>query len=76
MTKYDIIGLDELDGPLDIKNREEFIKVLYTFIDQVNCEQVFLISHNNMFDNEHIDLIMTGDVDIDNYKFANVIFKP
>ena len=76
MTKYDIIGLDELDGPLDIKNREEFIKVLYTFIDQVNCEQVFLISHNNMFDNEPIDLIMTGDVDIDNYKFANVIFKP
>lgn len=76
MTKYDIIGLDELDGPLDTKNREEFIKVLYTFIDQVNSEQVFLISHNNMFDNEPIDLIMTGDMDIDNYKFANVIFKP
>lgn len=76
MTKYDIIGLDELDGPLDTKNREEFIKVLYTFIDQVNCEQVFLISHNNMFDNEPIDLILTGDVDVDNYKFANVVFRP
>ena len=76
MTKYDIIGLDELDGPLDIKNREEFIKVLYTFIDQVNCEQVFLISHNTFFDNEPIDLITTGNIDIDNYKFANVIFKP
>lgn len=76
MTKYDIIGLDELDGPLDVKNREEFIKVLYTFIDQVNCEQVFLISHNNMFDNEPIDLILTNDIDIDNYKFANLIFKP
>lgn len=76
MTKYDIIGLDELDGPLDVKNREEFIKVLYTFIDQVKCEQVFLISHNNMFDNEPIDLIMTGNMDVDNYKFANVIFRP
>lgn len=76
MTKYDIIGLDELDGPLDVKNREEFIRVLYTFIDQVNCEQVFLISHNNMFDNEPIDLILTSDIDIDNYKFANLIFKP
>ena len=76
MTKYDIIGLDELDGPLDTKNREEFIKVLYTFIEQVKCEQVFLISHNNMFDNEPIDLILTGDIDVDNFKFANVIFRP
>ena len=76
MTKYDIIGLDELDGPLDTRNREEFIKILYTFIEQVNCEQVFLISHNNMFDNEPIDLILTGNMDVDNYKFANVIFRP
>jgi len=76
MTKYDIICLDELDGPLDTKNREQFIKVLYSFINQVNSEQVFLISHNNMFDNEPIDLILTGDMDIENYKFANIIFKP
>lgn len=76
MTKYDIISLDELDGPLDTKNREEFIKVLYTFIEQVKCEQVFLISHNNMFDNEPVDLILTGDVDVDNFKFANVVFRP
>ena len=76
MTKYDIICLDELDGPLDTKNREEFIKVLYTFIEQVNCEQIFLISHNNLFDNEPLDLILTGNVDVENYKFANVVFKP
>ena len=76
MTKYDIICLDELDGPLDTKNREQFIKVLYSFINQVNSEQVFLISHNNMFDNEPIDLILTGDMDVENYKFANIIFKP
>lgn len=76
MTKYDIICLDELDGPLDTKNREQFIKVLYSFISQVNSEQVFLISHNNMFDNEPIDLILTGDIDVENYKFANIVFKP
>ena len=75
MTEYDIICLDELDGPLDTRNRTEFIKVLYTFISQVGCEQVFLISHNNMFDNEPVDIIMTADVDVDNYKFGNVIFK-
>lgn len=76
MTKYDIIGLDELDGPLDTKNREEFIKILYTFIEQVNCEQVFLISHNNLFESEAVDLILTGDIDIDNYKSANIVFRP
>lgn len=75
MTKYDIICLDELDGPLDNKNREEFINILYKFMDIVNCEQVFLISHNNMFDNEPIDIIQTSEYDIDNFKFGNVIFK-
>ena len=75
MTKYDIICLDELDGPLDAKNREEFINILYKFINQVKCEQVFLITHNNMFDNEPVDLILTSNVEIDNFKYGNVIFK-
>jgi DNA repair exonuclease SbcCD ATPase subunit len=76
MTKYDIICLDELDGPLDTKNREEFIKVLYSFIDQTNSEQIFLISHNNLFESEPIDLIMTGNVDIESFKQSNIIFRP
>ena len=76
MTKYDIICLDELDGPLDTKNREQFIKVLYEFIRQTGSEQIFLISHNNVFDNEAVDLILTGDIDIENFKFGNVLFRP
>ena len=75
MTSYDIICLDELDGPLDIKNRQEFINILYKFIEQVNCEQVFLITHNNMFDNEPVDLILTSETDVDNFKYGNIIFK-
>lgn len=76
MTKYDIICLDELDGPLDTKNREQFIKVLYEFIRQTGSEQIFLISHNNMFESESVDLITTGDVDIENFKFGNILFRP
>lgn len=76
MTKYDIICLDELDGPLDTKNREQFIRVLYEFIRQTGSEQIFLISHNNMFESENVDLITTGDVDIENFKFGNVLFRP
>ena len=76
MTKYDIICLDELDGPLDTKNREQFIKVLYEFIRQTGSDQIFLISHNNLFESESVDLIMTGDVDVENFKFGNVLFRP
>ena len=76
MTMYVIICFDVFDGPLDTRNREEFIRVLYSFIEQVNSEQIFIISHNNVFDNESIDLLLTGDIDIDNYKNANIIFKP
>jgi len=76
MTKYDIICLDELDGPLDTKNREQFIKVLYSFISQVKSEQIFIISHNDVFDNEPVDLILTGDIDTDHFKSGNIIFKP
>lgn len=76
MTKYDIICLDELDGPLDTKNREQFIKVLYEFIRQTGSDQIFLISHNNLFESESVDLIMTGDDDIENFKFGNVLFRP
>ena len=76
MTKYDIICLDELDGPLDTNNREQFIKVLYEFIRQTGSEQIFLISHNNVFDNEYVDLILTGDTNIENFKFGNVLFRP
>ena len=76
MTKYDIICLDELDGPLDTKNREQFIKVLYSFISQVKSEQIFIISHNDVFDNEPVDLILTGDIDTDNFRSGNIVFKP
>jgi DNA repair exonuclease SbcCD ATPase subunit len=76
MTKYDIICLDELDGPLDTKNREQFIKVLYSFISQVKSEQIFIIRHNDVFDNEPVDLILTGDIDTDNFRSGNIVFKP
>ena len=50
--------------------------VLYSFIEQTNSEQIFLISHNNLFESEPIDLIMTGNVDIDSFKQSNIIFRP
>jgi DNA repair exonuclease SbcCD ATPase subunit len=56
--KYNILALDEIDGPLDTSNRENFISILNTQIDKLGIEQVFVISHNDAFDTESMDLIL------------------
>jgi DNA repair exonuclease SbcCD ATPase subunit len=72
---YNVMLLDEIDATLDTKKREQFLTILETQLDSIDAEQVFLITHNNMFDNYPVDIIMTSDKPIDNYKNTNVIFK-
>lgn len=50
LSKYNIMLLDELDSTLDTNNRKLFIKILEKQMEFVDSEQVFLISHNDMFD--------------------------
>lgn len=45
-TDYNILKLDEIDGGLDTDNRSQFISLLNSLIQIVDCEQCFLISHN------------------------------
>jgi len=58
---YNILALDEIDGPLDTSNRENFISILNRQIDKLGIEQVFVISHNDAFDSEEMDLILLKD---------------
>lgn len=61
---YNIILLDEIDGNLDDKNRKKFIAVLERLIDMIDAEQIFLISHNNLFSMYPVDVIsLTGEID-------------
>ena len=55
---YNILSLDEIDGPLDKDNRENFINILNSQISKLGIEQVFVISHNNAFDICPMDLIL------------------
>lgn len=57
LSKYNIMLLDEVDGPLDIRNREKFIKILENQIDRIKSEQNFLITHNAMFSSYPVDII-------------------
>lgn len=57
LSKYNIMLLDEVDSPLDTSNREKFINIIEAQCDLVDAEQIFLISHNNMFNMYPVDVI-------------------
>jgi DNA repair exonuclease SbcCD ATPase subunit len=75
LSKYNIMLLDEIDGPLDIKNRERFIRILENQIDRINSEQNFLITHNDMFSSYPVDILDLGFNSDNNkkYELANYI---
>lgn len=62
IAKYNIMLLDEIDGPLDESNRKNFILVLEHLMKKIGAEQVFLITHNNMFDMYDVSRIDMGHI--------------
>lgn len=60
--KYNIPLFDELDGALDTKNRGLFLNMLEKQMDIINAEQVFVISHNDVFDGYPTDKILTNEL--------------
>lgn len=63
--EYNILCLDEIDGPLDKNNREKFINILETQIGKLGIEQVFVISHNDAFDACEMNLILLNGSTVD-----------
>lgn len=61
MSSYNIMLLDELDSVLDEKNRSGFIAVVEKLIEMIGAEQIFIISHNNMFSMYPVDNISVID---------------
>lgn len=61
MCDYNIMLLDEIDGVLDNDTRMNFVQILECLIDMVQMEQVFIISHNNVFDSYPLDTLYTTD---------------
>lgn len=55
--QFNILSLDEMDGALDESNREAFISILDSQIRKLGIDQVFIISHNNAFDNVPMNII-------------------
>jgi len=79
LTSYNILYLDEIDGPLDTSNRRCFIDMIEEQIEELGLEQIFIISHNNEFDAYPAGLILlkNNDIDKDDLEFMvskNIIF--
>ena len=64
--------LDEVDSTLDTNNRMKFISIIQKLMDMINGEQIFIITHNNMFDMYPVDIISTTNT-MTNNKLANYI---
>ena len=72
---YNILLLDEIDSTLDTRNRAMFLNILEKQMESINSEQVFLITHNNVFENFPVDLIVTTKNKDINYSNANIIWS-
>lgn len=76
IKKYNILLLDEVDSTLDQESRSIFLNLLEIYFEEIGCEQAFMTTHNNAFDNYDVDMIITApDVNIDNYKKVNVVYR-
>ena len=75
-TTYNIIKLDEIDGPLDYNNRVYFIDVLNSIMDIMNTEQCIMISHNAELQVDNSDVILLKH-DESNHDFnrGNIIWS-
>ena len=70
LDKYNIMLLDEIDTSLDYKTRGKFLDLLERYMSIIGAKQLFLISHNNMFDTYPVNTIMTSEQNISSMKNA------
>jgi DNA repair exonuclease SbcCD ATPase subunit len=73
ISRYNIMLLDEIDATLDTSNREKFLQILEKQLGMIEGEQIFLISHNNMFNMYPVDIIDMHNKQNSDNKLANYI---
>lgn len=71
--QYNILLLDEMDTSLDVYSRGKYIDMIVEYMRLIKCHQVFLISHNSMFDNYPVNILMTSNMSISNVKKSNIL---
>lgn len=70
---YNILLLDEMDTTLDTYSRGRYIDMIVAYMRLIKCHQVFLISHNSMFDNYPVNVLLTSEMNVSNIKQADIV---
>lgn len=74
-SRFNILKLDEIDGPLDGNNRIMFVDVLTEVMDMMHVEQCIMISHNSELQVDKADIILLRSSENSQYESGNVIWK-
>lgn len=74
---YDVLRLDEVDGPLDEKRRMGFIDMIQKRVDEMNCNSCFIITHNGEFEDIPCDVILLKGSKVPEMKLKNknILFR-
>ncbi len=75
MFDYNIMLLDEIDNSIYKSDREKFIMILGKQMQALGTEQVFLITHNDIFQQSGlpVNIIMTTNEIVDSYPNQSII---
>ena len=68
---YDVLRLDEVDGPLDEKRRIGFIDMIQKRVNEMNCDSCFIITHNGEFEDIPCDIILLKGAKVPELKLKN-----
>ena len=72
---YNIIKMDEIDGPLDTVNRLKFSELLLRIMDILNSQQCIMISHNSELGLNNCDVILLKNSDPSLKLEGNIIYQ-
>ena len=73
---YNIMLLDEVDGPLHFTDREKFIGILFKQMAAIHSDQVFMISHSDgIFEGNPVNIISTSEDEQINATSRQVIMR-
>lgn len=73
-TKYNILKMDEMDGPLDQYNRTHFLTVLNIIMEKLEVENCLMVSHSSEIDMSDVDIILLSENNTYGYD-DNIIFS-
>ena len=66
LPKYNIILLDEIDGPLHSRNKDKLFSSIESHLDRIGCEQLFWITQSKLYNDYPVNLIITDQ----DYQYA------